>query len=78
MCVCVCACVCACACVRVCVRTDAFVRFRRTRGELEHVGSFLPQAPAVQDLTVTLLEVIELQHVGGVQQSAEHTEVTSE
>lgn len=28
-------------------RTDAFVRLRRTGGELEDVGSFVPQTPAV-------------------------------
>lgn len=54
-----------------CERTDALVRLRRTGSELEHVGSLVPQTPAVQDLAVTLLEVVELQHVGGVQQSAQ-------
>lgn len=56
---------------------DAFVRFRRAGRELEHVGSFLPQTPAVQDFTVTLLEVIKLQHVGGVQQSLVHVVLLS-
>lgn len=51
--------------------TYAFVRFRRTGGELEDVGSLVPQTPAVQDLSIRLLEVVELQHVGGVQQSAD-------
>lgn len=53
--------------------TDASVRFRRTRGKLEHVGSLVPQTPAVQDLAVALLEVIELQHVGRVQKPADST-----
>lgn len=56
---------------------DASVRFRRAGGELEHVGSFLPQTPAVQDFPVTLLEVIELQHVGGIQQSLVHVVLLS-
>jgi len=59
-------------------RTDAFVRFRRAGGELQHVGSLVPQAPAVQNLTVTLLKVIELQRVGRVQQPAQNQEVTSQ
>lgn len=53
-------------------KLDASVRFRRTRGELQHVCSFVPQTPAVQDLTVTLLKVIKLQHVGRVQQPLVH------
>lgn len=51
---------------------DAFVRFRRTGGKLEHISFFLPQAPAVQDFTVALLKVIKLQRVGRVQQSLVH------
>lgn len=56
---------------------DAFVWFRSARGELEHVGSFLPQTPTVQDLPVTLLEVVKLQRVGGVQQSLVHVVLLS-
>lgn len=59
-------------------RTDAFVRLGGAGSELEHVGSLLPQTPTVQDFPVTLLKVIKLQHVGGIQQSAGGQEVTSE
>lgn len=52
-------------------RTDAFVRFRGAGSKLEYIGSLLPQTPAVQDLPVTLLEVVKLQHVGRIQQSAD-------
>lgn len=51
--------------------TDAFVRFGRAGGELEHLGSLVSQTPAVQDFTVTLLKVVKLQRVGRVQQPAE-------
>lgn len=53
------------------------MRFRRTGGELQHVGSFLSQAPAVQDLTVTLLKFIKLQRVGRIQQSVEKEVIQS-
>lgn len=56
---------------------DAFVGFRRAGGELQHVGPFLPQTPAVQDFSVTLLEVVKLQRVGGVQQSLVHVVLLS-
>lgn len=59
-------------------RTDAFVRFRRAGGELQHIRFLLPQAPAVQDLTITFLKVVKLQCVGRVQQSAGEQEVTSQ
>lgn len=56
---------------------DAFVRFGRAGRELEHVGSLLPQTPAMKDFTVTLLEVVKLQRVGGVQQSLVHVVLLS-
>lgn len=58
--------------------TDASVRLRRTGGELEHVGAFVPQTPAVKDLTVTLLKVVKLQHVGRVQQPDKQTNKQTE
>lgn len=51
--------------------TDPFVRLWSAGGELENIGSLVPQAPAVQDLAVTLLKVVKLQRVGGVQQPAD-------
>lgn len=64
-------------CSEVWVSTDAFVRFWRAGGELEDIGPFVPEAPAVQDLPITLLEVVKLKHVGRVQQPAGQ-EVTSQ
>lgn len=57
--------------------TDAFVRFWRAGGELQHVRSLVPQTPAVQDLTITFLKVVKLQRVGRVQQPEQQQEVTS-
>lgn len=59
-----------------CGPTDPPVRFRSAGGELEHVGPLVPQAPAVQDLPVTLLKVVKLQHVGGIQQPAAGSDIT--
>lgn len=51
-------------------RTNSFVRLWSAGGKLQDVGPLLPQAPAIQNLPVTLLKVVELQHVGGIQQPA--------
>lgn len=48
--------------------TNSFVGVRRTGDKLQDLGPLLPQAPAIQDFSVALLEVIKLLSVGRVQE----------
>lgn len=50
----------------------AFVWLWRAGDKFEHLCPLVLHAPSVQDLTVTLLEVVKLPGVGGVQQSFVH------
>lgn len=48
--------------------TNSFVGVRGTGDKLQDLGPLLPQAPAIQDFSVALLEVIKLLSVGRIQE----------